>query len=858
MGLIRDRVGVALGTSSLLMEPAGPALAETGSIDGTIACRHCGTPCGSAAVRDGANTFCCLGCKTVFDLLQEHGLGRFYDLSPNPGLRVTQPVDPARFAHLDDPVVLERLVEFRDGPFHRVTLSIPTIHCVACVWLLENLFQLREGIGRSEVNFGRRELHVTYDAQRLRLSELVALLASLGYEPVFRPGDTGQRSSGAQPARLWLQLGVAGFAFGNVMMLSFPSYLGLEAQQSPGIRWFLGLVSLGLSLPVLVYSAADYWRAAWQALRHRTVTLDLPIAAGLLALFGQSVWEIGTQTGEGYLDSLTGLVFFLLCGRWFQNKTYERLSFETDCQAFFPLSVTRHTDGGEEVIPVARLQVGDRVRLRHGELLPADARLVEGTAEMDYSFVTGESEPVRRRPGDLLYAGGQQVGGSILVEIVKPVSQSYLSSLWARRARPTDEKRSFQTLTNRLSRWFVAGVALVALSSACVWGWTSGVSMALKTFTAVLIVACPCALALSAPFALGTVQRWLARHQIFLKNSQVLERLARVTTIVFDKTGTLTTAGMDRLRWVGPALTVSERTAVQVLAAQSTHPLARQLAGSLGVLAEGGPGSFATASPGTARGRVEWFREHPGRGIEGCVQGREVWLGSAYWLRARGVSISEACMRTAHAVHVAIDGVYRGSFQLRRALREGSESLARRLAGRYELALLSGDQPRERPLFERLLGPGARLAFRQSPEDKQEFIRRLQQGGRVVMMVGDGLNDAAALRQSDVGVAVVEDIGAFSPASDMILEARRVADLPALLALARRSVRVVQACFALSLLYNAAGLTLAVQGRLSPLVAAILMPLSSVTVVSTACALGLWAGKRSGLASARRPEGWEP
>ncbi|MCX7866700.1 MAG: heavy metal translocating P-type ATPase [Limisphaera sp.] len=858
MGWIGDRVGVALRKSSLPTEPDTPAPSDQGRDGGTSVCRHCGTPCGAAAVRNGAHVFCCHGCKTVFDLLQQHGLGRFYDLSPTPGLRVTQPADPRLFAHLDDPAVQDRLVEFSDGRFHRVTLSIPTIHCVACVWLLENLFQLREGIGRSEVNFGRRELHVTYDAQRLRLSELVALLASLGYEPVFRLGDTAQRSSPAQSVRLWLQLGVAGFAFGNVMMLSFPSYLGLEPRDSPGIRWFLGLVSLGLSLPVLLYSAADYWRAAWQALRHRTVTLDLPIAAGLLALFGQSLWEIGTQTGEGYLDSLTGLVFFLLCGRWFQNKSYERLSFDADYQAFFPLSVTRCTEQGEEVVPVARLRVGDRLRLRHGELLPADARLVEGRAEMDYSFVTGESEPVRRRPGDLLYAGGQQIGGSIVVEVVKPVSQSYLSSLWARLARPAEEHRSFQTLTNRLSRWFVAGVALVALGSAWAWGVTSGPSMALKTFTAVLIVACPCALALSAPFALGTVQRWLARNQIFLKNSQVLERLARVTTIVFDKTGTLTTAGTDRLRWVGPALSPSEQTAVRVLAEQSTHPLARQLANSLHALADEARGSTAAGWPGSPGAGLEWFREHPGRGMEGRVQGREVWLGSAYWLRARGVSIPEACMRTAHAVHVAIDGVYRGSFQLQRALRRGAEALTRRLAGRFELALLSGDQPRERALFQRLLGPGAWMAFRQSPEDKQEFVRRLQQGGRVVMMVGDGLNDAGALRQSDVGVAVVEDIGAFSPASDVILEARRVAELPELLALARNAVRVVYVCFGLSLLYNAVGLTLAVQGRLSPLVAAILMPLSSVTVVSTACALGLWVGKRSGLASAHGPEGWKP
>lgn len=856
MGFTGDSLGVALKPSTAHQEPVELESGQSLEAEGSVLCQHCGTPCGSAAISKENLTFCCRGCLAVFELLHQHGLGRFYDLSPTPGLRVAQRLDAAQFAHLDDPLVLERLVDYRDECGCRVTLHIPAIHCVACVWLLENLFQLHEGIGRSEVNFLRRELSVMFDPQRIRLSQLVALLASLGYEPVFQMGDLGRRNGPTKPVRLWLQLGIAGFAFGNVMMLSFPSYLGLEAHHSPGIRLFLGLVSLGLSLPVFFYSASDYWRSAWQALRQRTVTLELPIAAGLLALFGQSLWEILTQTGEGYLDSLTGLVFFLLCGRWFQNKTYERLSFDRDYQAFFPLSVTRRTEAGEEVVPVARLRVGDRVRLRHGELLPADARLLEGTAEMDYSFVTGESEPVRRHPGDLLYAGGQQVGGPIEVEVVKPVSQSYLSTLWARLARSAEGQRNFQTLTNRLSRWFVAGVAAVALGSAVAWGLTSGLPMALKTFTAVLIVACPCALALSAPFALGTVQRWLARQQIFLKNSQVLERLARVTTIVFDKTGTLTTAGSDRIRWVGPPLEPAEREAVCVLAAQSTHPLARQLVG----LIQDPSGGRSAGVPSVPAGadRPEWYREHPGRGIEGQVQGLELWLGSAHWLRKRGVSVPEGCIRTAHSVHVAIGGLYRGSFQLQRALRPGTDRLAQTLAGRYELALLSGDQARERAAFEQLFGRGASLLFHQTPEEKQTFIHQLQQRGRTVMMVGDGLNDAGALRQSDVGVAVVEDIGAFSPASDVILEARRVAELPELLGLARRAVQVVYVCFALSILYNVAGLTLAVQGRLSPLVAAILMPLSSVTVVSAACALGLWQARRSGLTTWRGKETSEP
>jgi Cu+-exporting ATPase len=855
MGLNGDRSGFAL------MEP-GPVAAgfDTGPAGSPSNCAHCGTPCGTGSVEVEGLRFCCAGCRTVFELLHRHGLSRFYELSRTPGLRVSGPVGAAQFAHLDDPEVLEKVLDFSDGRRHRVTLHIPAIHCVACVWLLENLFRLHPGIGRCEVNYPRRELMVEYATEQLRLSELVALLASLGYEPVFHWGDLGgRRGTPEKPIRLWLQLGVAGFAFGNVMMLSFPGYLGLGEVDRAGLRLFLGCVSLVLSLPALLYSASDYWRAAWQGLRLRTVTLDLPIAAGMVALFGQSVWEIISGHGPGYLDSLTGLIFFLLCGRWFQNRTFERLEFDRDYRSYFPLTVTRVTaEGVVETVSLGRVRVGDRLRLRHGEMLPADARLVRGTAEMDYSFVTGESDPVRRQPGDLLYAGGQQMGGPIEVEVVRPVSQGYLNTLWSRWERPGGVRSDLTSVTNRFSRWFVLGVGLVALGTGVYWGLMVGVAAALLHATAVLIVACPCALALSAPFALGTAQRWLARCGVFLKSSQVLETLARVTTVVFDKTGTLTTAGSDRMRWVGEPLEARELAAVTVVASASMHPLARQLVDSLrregGVV--GGQGLRVLDGQGEV---LEAWREFPGRGVEGWVCGMAVCLGSAGWLRQRGVAVPEGALRAAHSVHVAIQGRYRGRFQLRRALRDGLERLVAGLRGRYRLALLSGDQPGERAVFVRLFGLETPLQFCQGPERKQEFVKELRRRGEVVMMVGDGLNDAGALRESDVGVAVVEETGAFCPASDVILEARRVVDVPALLELGRRVVRVVYVCFGLSLLYNAVGLTLAVQGRLSPLFAAVLMPLSSVTVVSVATGLSLWQARRCGWTTAPGGgEGGEP
>ncbi len=837
---------------------------------GEVACFHCGTPCGGVVVRSHDKAFCCHGCLTVFELLSESGLGHFYDLGKQAGIRVKAAAREDQFKHLDDPAVAERLLDFSDGKTSRVTFRVPAIHCVACVWLLENLFRLHPAIGETRVNFTKREVAIVFDPAKVKLSGLVALLSSLGYEPVFNLADLDERKTSPVPRTLWLQIGIAGFAFGNVMMLSFPSYLGLEGGSSPGMRLFFGVVSLGLTLPVVTYCAAHYWRSAWLCVRQRMLTIELPIAAGLVALFAQSVWEILRGTGSGYLDSLCGLIFFLLCGRLFQQKTYDRLSFDRDYKSFFPLAVVRKAASGEETVALARLRVGDRLRLRHGELIPADARLLSGAGIVDYSFVTGESEPVTCRPGDYLYAGGQQTGGGIEVEIAKPVSQSYLTSLWSHAAFAKERVTTLNTLTNRLSRWFVVVVVFTATGAAAYW-LANDPSLAGGAFTAVLIVACPCALALAAPFALGTAQRWLARRNIFLKNPQVLETLARVDTIVFDKTGTLTEARRGGVSFVGEPLTTEETLWVWTLARHSTHPLARQIAEALAAkvskpavpqisdAADAGKvrGPAATGAPaGLEAGETAgWetcatagvcarFKEHAGRGIEGRVAERELWLGSEAWLKSRGVAVAGPAAGSSSVVHLVMAGVYRGHFCAGSVLRPETADLIASLSSQCELALLSGDNERERGTFRGLFGGDARLRFNESPLGKLDFIRELQRSGKTVMMVGDGLNDAGALRQSDVGVAVVEKVGAFSPASDVILEASMVRRLAMLLRFARLSVRVVYVSFAISVVYNVGGISLAARGLFSPLVSAILMPVSSVTVVAFACGATTWAAKR--------------
>ena len=819
--------GPAPGESAGAFDPPSRARAAAR----TDACYHCGAPLRGATFAIEAKAFCCRGCLTVFELLTENGLDDFYRLAKAAGARVKAPRTRAELAYLDDPAVRNRLVDFADERVTHVTFRVPSMHCIACVWLLENLFRLDPGIGRSRVNFPKKEVSLALDNSRTTLAGAVALLASLGYEPDLKLSDLEGGARQAVSRRLWLQLGVAGFAFGNTMLLSISTYLGLDAQGGPVLDRLFGYISLALALPVIIYSAADYWRAAWLGVRHRMLTIEIPIAAGIVALAARSTYDVLTGRGPGYFDSLTGLLFFLLCGKLFQQKTFDRLAFDRDYKSFFPLAVARKQGSKEERVSLAQLQVGDRLVIRNGEIIPADARLVSEAATLDYSFVTGESEPVAKSAGDQLYAGGRQIGGAIEIETLKPVSQGYLTSLWNQPAFRHKQAPALDSLTNRYSRRFTRLVIAVALAATAFWYFRDA-SRALPAFTSVLIVACPCALALAAPFALGAAQRILARKNVFLKNTAVVESLARVDAVVFDKTGTLTGSGSGSIQFEGKPLSGDEEICVHSLARHSTHPYSARIAET-------------TVREGPTL-EVRSFAEIPGCGIEGVVDGRGLWMGSAAWLASRGVEIPSRPPLSGGVVHVVVNGSYRGCYALTSALRPRMERLMRRLSSTCELALLSGDNEKERGRFAQLFGPDANLHFNQSPLDKLGFIRGLQSSRGTVMMVGDGLNDAGALQQSDVGVAVVESIGAFSPASDVIMSAKMVPALPEILRFSRDSVRVVRLSFAISAVYNLAGISIAARGLLSPVVCAILMPLSSVTVVAFACGATHWLGRRVG------------
>ncbi len=791
---------------------------------GVVPCDHCGEECPSTPITSGDKHFCCHGCQMVYEVIAANGLENYYCVTQTPGASQKEGIEEGKYAFLDDAQIADKLLDFTDGSIAKVTLYLPQVHCASCVWLLEKLHLLHDGITHSRINFLRKEVSITYKPAAITLRAIAELLAKVGYAPLISLNDLEDQAPKpfTQTKGFFLRLGITGFCFGNIMLLSFPEYLGLDSTSEAWGQVF-GYFNILLALPVFFYGASPYWQSAVAALKHKTLNIDVPISLGMLALFGRSVFEIVTHTGAGYLDSLASLVFLLLAGRWFQQTTFNQISFERDYRSYFPIAVLVKNGEEEKTTPLSNLKKKDHIVLRHGELVPADAVLVAGDALVDYSFVTGESEPVVLQQGEKVYAGGRQKGGRIELVLEKEVSQSYLTRLWNEQAFQEKDTLALGDLTSKISQYFTLAIISIATVAAAFW-WSTSVETAINVFTAVLIIACPCALALNVPFTLGNALRILARFGFYVKDTQVIERMAKLSKVVFDKTGTLTEGGETaQAQFEGESLDKDTQNAVFSLVSESTHPMSQ---------------TIVQALKGSEKQPVSEFAEVTGQGIQGYVQGKLVKVGKASFVSPKAPSETQE-RSFQSATFVSIEGKPVGAFYTQQTIRKGLKNLLANLRKRYQLALLSGDHEGERQRLSAVFAEGETLLFRQLPAQKMAYIRQLQAQGNLVGMVGDGLNDAGALKQSDVGIAISNDVNQFSPACDGILNAKQFGQLDAFFQFARRCIRIVLGGFTLSLLYNLVGLAFAVQGLLSPLVAAILMPLSSITVVLLGV-LGTW------------------
>lgn len=772
-------------------------------------CFHCGLDIVKAEeIIFDDKEFCCNGCKTVYEIFSLNDMTCYYDFEKSPGA-TPQDIN-GKYDFLDNESIVSKLLEFQENSTEIISLNIPHIHCSSCIWILENLQRLQKGISTSQVNFPEKKVRVTYNPEIVSLKTIVYLLSSIGYEPYISL-ENYETGSNNVDRSLTYKLGVAFFCFGNIMLLSFPEYFEVKEYWLDQYRGFFRWLIFILSLPSFFYSASGYYVSAYKSIKAKMLNIDIPIALGIVVMFIRSTVDIVMDYGSGFFDSLTGLIFFMLLGKMFQIKTYSFLSFERDFKSYFPIAITRINASSEESVPVYDIQKGDRLLIRNQELIPVDGILISEKAEIDYSFVTGEAIPITKKSGDKIFAGGKQIGKVIEMEVLHSVSQSYLTQLWSNDVFQKNVEQKHKTITDRISRYFTPILLLIAFVGFGYWIFID-TNTAFNVFTAVLIVACPCALALTAPFTTGNILRILGKKKFYLKNALVIEQLAKVDTIVFDKTGTITTNKKSNISYEGKSLSEENLLLIKNVLRASNHPLSRMLYDFL---------------PETKKVKITDFQEITGKGILAQIDSDFAQIGSAAFV---GLSEGDDIQQT--SVHIKINEVYFGKYIFNNQYRDGLAELFQNLTTNYEIKVLSGDNEGERETLEMLLPKGTELIFNQKPEQKLEFIKKLQNDGKNVMMVGDGLNDAGALAQSNVGISISENVNVFSPACDAILDANEFQKLSYFLKLSKKAITTIKMSFTLSLLYNVVGLSFAVTGNLLPLVAAIIMPLSTITIVS--------------------------
>ena len=785
-----------------------------------VACAHCTLPVPSGLIDPGArDQFCCGGCRTAFGVLHDHGFDTYHDTTGGRDGPVAAGLPPARtFEEFDHATFRELYVRRTPEGLSQVDLYLEGVHCGACVWLVERVPLVVPGVARAELNIRRALARLVWDDTVVPLSRVARTLDSLGYHPHPFRGLAVEAMRRREDRAMLVRIGIAGAIAANVMLVALALYSdqlgGMDGPYERFFRW----VSLGLTTPALFGPGRVFFAGAWASLRTKTLHMDLPIAIALAVGWARGLSNTITDTGPIYFDGLATLTFALLAGRFLQQRGQRAAADSAELlYSLSPMTarVVEPEGGGTREVPAQALLPGMMLDVRAGESVAADGTVTSGRSRVDLALLTGESRPVSVRTGDRVYAGTTNVSGALRVRVDSTGEESRLAKILQQVEDSIRRRAPVVQLANRLAGWFVAVVLSIAAITALYW-YPRNPAAAIDNTIALLVVTCPCALALATPLAVSMAIGRAARMGILIKGGDALERLATPGMLLLDKTGTITESRVALTAWDGPEWV---KPLVLALEQESSHPIAA---------------AFRRAFEGADAFEASLTTHVLGGGIDGMVEGCRVVVGSPSFVEARASSRRCLANLPSHLtpVLVAVDGVIVAAAGFGDAIRADARAAIASLRARgWKLGILSGDHRDVVASVGKTLGIAASdCVGGATPEDKLRVVERARQDGTVVM-VGDGVNDAAAIAAASVGVGVHGGAEACLSTADVYLAREGLAPLVALTDGASRTIGVIRRNLAFSIGYNLIGATLAVTGVITPLIAAVLMPASSLTVV---------------------------
>ena len=840
-----------------------------------LRCFHCGLEVAPQAevralIRGQPRSFCCTGCKSVCEAIHAAGLEGFYQRTPEGELLGPPPELPKDLALYDIDEVQEEFVDSL-GEVREINLLVEGIHCAACVWLIENSLKAMPGVAEARVNLTGRRLRLRWDNGRLKLSQVLRRLGEIGY--VAMPFDPEVAEGSLQRAnrRLLYRMAVAAFGMMNLMWISIALYAGADEGEFRGLFHWIGCA---IATPVLLYSGWPFYKGAVLGVRARSLTMDLPIAIGVTItyLYSLYVTVTGTQVGDVYWDTVVNFLFVILVGRFLESISKRQAVASTqrllDLQ---PKVATVLRQGEEVVLPMRAVKGGETVLVRPGEKVPVDGLVLEGESQVDESMLTGESRPVLKAQGERVAAGTLNGPGVLQVRVEGLLRDTALGRIIALVEQAQASKAPIQCTADRIVPWFVAATLSLGLVTFLFWVGTD-LEVALMAATAVLIITCPCAFGMATPMAIAVASGLGARHGILVKTGAVLESLSSINHFVFDKTGTLTEGrpavtaiATEGGLWPGgansaPGVGGSERLdsrdreeleGTQQLLAPQADALPGEMSGylaSLAALERFSEHPIARAVLNLCQERdiayrhleVAEVRTQPGQGIRGQVAGRLVVAGTADWLRSQGMAVDlPSLVAAANAfsaggatpIHLASEGRLVLILAIQDRLRpDAADTVAGLKAQGIRVTLLTGDRQEVAERIAQALG-GVEVIAEVLPEDKDRVIADLQAQGQRVAMVGDGVNDAPALVRADVGIAMGSGTDVSIASADIVLMKAELAKVPQAAALSRRTLRTIRQNIGISIVYNLIMVPMAMAALVTPLVAAVSMPLSSLAVI---------------------------